>query len=50
MITHEQQQFIPHHEDIILVDTNKLIYWVSDQQVATHAMAHLIQNATEKKL
>jgi hypothetical protein len=32
MITHEKQQFIPH-EDIILVDANKLIYWMSDQQI-----------------
>jgi len=32
MITHEEQQFIPY-EDTTLVDTNKLLYWMGDQQL-----------------
>jgi len=32
MITHEEQQSITY-EDTILVVTNELIYWMSDQQV-----------------
>jgi hypothetical protein len=31
MITHEEQQLIPYED--ILVDTKKLLYWMSDQQV-----------------
>jgi hypothetical protein len=49
MITHEEQQFIPY-EDTILVDTNKLLYWMSDQQVMYYCYGISYPECHRKKL